>query len=341
MRRTLEMLFRHPLQLLALVLFMPVLGMTIVYFAVRRKYESGALLFALHRYEVIGSTGPESDLTSTPAETQATELTGLLQTRSFALTVVKGIDLASTLHLSSSVAANAQQRDDALVKELSEHVVVTAQSYNLFQIAYTNPDARIAQQIVHSIVENYGPQSLILSAAEGKNLLLSYQQQLQTAQAAENAAADAEAKYVQSHPQIGPTNLSSDPGYQQLNAAFVQAQQNVQSIKNTISTIQQSISASSGGTESKDGNTLYQVIDEPQLPDQPVSRSQSLIAGAGVSLAVALLADVVYLVILVRRNRAIYSAYDLQECVTLPIIMQLPTFTASSVAALMQTAGVD
>ena len=100
MRRTLEAIFRHPLQLILLLVLFPTIGVAIAYFLVPRTYQATASLWALHRYEIIGTTGPESDLTSTPAQTQATALSELLQTRSFALTIAQGVSgLAFSLNL--------------------------------------------------------------------------------------------------------------------------------------------------------------------------------------------------------------------------------------------------
>src|SRR5215831_2159204 len=114
MRRALEVIFRHPVQLLMLIVLFPVIGVAVVYVMVPRTYQSTASLWALQRYFVIGSTGPESDLLSTPAQTQATALTELLQTRAFVDSVAKGIDLAPTLGLASSVLNNPQQLEETL-----------------------------------------------------------------------------------------------------------------------------------------------------------------------------------------------------------------------------------
>ncbi len=329
MKRTLEAVFRHLFRLLLLIVVFPLVGVAVMYFLVPRSYQATAALWALHRYEVIGATGPESDLTSTPSQTQTAALTDLLQTRSFTLKVAQGIDLASSLGLSASVQNDPQQLQDALFHEISTHVLVTATGYNLFTIAYTNHDPQIAQQIVQAVIRDYGTQSQNLSVAEGQNLLTNYQAQLQSATEAEKNAVNAESQYLAQHPDIAssPAKQAADPQYQQLDAARVQAVANVQNIQNTIDTIQQAIS-STGGSSS----TLYQTIDSPQV--LPVSRTKNYLVGGGIGLGVALLADIIFLVVLVRRDRAIYSTSDLQDIVVVPVLMQLPRLTAASVSLL-------
>lgn len=317
MRRTLEAIFRHLFQLLALLILLPVIGVGVVYVATPKKYQSTASLWALQRYVVIGATGPETNLTATPADTQATAVDELLQTRSFVLTVVQGIDLVPTLHLSQSVLNDPQQTQDAIFAELSKNVQATAQGYNLFEITYSNLNPRVAQQIVQAVVTNYEAQSLTFSVAEGQNLMASYQAELQKAQQDENTAIAAETQYQLAHPNA---KLATDPQYQQLDSARIQTQNNVTNLQNQINTLQQAISSQNSGK-----NTLYDVVDAPQLPTRAQSRTKEYLVGGGGGLAVALLTSILFLVILVRRDRTIYSAYDLQGAsLGVPVVMQWP-----------------
>src|SRR5713226_8325972 len=103
MRRTLEAVFRRPIQLLTLLIVLPIAGVALAYVMVPRTYQATASLWALHHYAVIGLTQAEIDLSSAPAQTQTTALNELLQTHVFVDAVVKGIDLARALNLGPSV----------------------------------------------------------------------------------------------------------------------------------------------------------------------------------------------------------------------------------------------
>ena len=96
-QRVLESVFRRPLQFLLLLIVLPPIGVAVVYVIIPRTYPATASLWAFHRYEVIGLTGPETDQNSTPAVTQASALTELLQSHVFALSVANATDLPSTL----------------------------------------------------------------------------------------------------------------------------------------------------------------------------------------------------------------------------------------------------
>lgn len=323
MRRTLEAVFRHPIQLLTLLIVLPIAGVAVEYLMVPRTYQSTASLWALHRYAVIGATGAETDPTSTPAQTQATALNELLQTHVFVDAVVKGVDLAPTLNLDASVTNDPQQLEDVLFTEISKHVVATPQANNLFEISYTNPNPQIARQIVLSVIAQFGAQSLGLVVVEGQNLLASYQVQLANAQKDANNAAIAEAHYESAHP---TSKVTDDPQLANLDAVRLQAQTTVQNIQATINTIQQSI-----GTQGTNVSALFQVLDAPQVPERPVSRLKSYLVGGGAGLALALLASILFLVILVRRDHTIYSAVELQHIAALPIVMQLPNLSPATI----------
>jgi hypothetical protein len=299
-----------------------------MYFIAPRTYQSTAALWALQRYFVVTSTGAQSNLLQTEAQTQASALTELLQTRTFVDAVVKGIDLAPTLGLSSSVMNNPQELESALFNEISstKNVVITPSDEYLYTISYTNRNPKIAQQIVASIITNFGEQGLELSTAEATNLLVSYQTQLAVAQKDLNTAITAETKYAQAHPTQTPNQLlANDSQFALLDTQKTQAQTTVQGLQATINTIQQTIN-----TEGTQTATLYRVVDSPLLPYLPVSRTKSYLIGAGIGLVIAILACVIYLVIVVRRDRGVYSANDLQNLVAFPVIMQLPNLTTGS-----------
>jgi hypothetical protein len=332
--RTLEAFSRQPLRLLTLVVLLPLLSVIVVYFFVPRTYQSTAALWALRRYEIIGATGPESDLTSTPAQTQATALSELLQTRSFALAVAHAVNLAPTLNLTSDVLANTQKLDDALFTEISKNVTVTPQGYNLFGVGYANSNPRVAQQVVELVITNFGYQSIGISVSEGQYILANDQRELANALKEANVAAAAEAQYIAAHPHLTPQDLANDPQFALLHAQRQQAQSNVQNIQQNIATVSQAIS--SQGTSA---DNLFKTVDAPNIPTQPVSRLKLYLLSGGTGLGVAILACMLYIVIVVRRDRSLHTTHDLQKITTVPILMQSPYLAPSVVPLLVKESG--
>lgn len=335
MVRVLEVIFRRPLQFLLLLVVMPIIGVAITYVQ-PRIYSSTASLWALQRYEVIGATGPESDLQSTPADTQATALTELLQSRVFALSVADSTKLASTFD--APTQANLQLLDDTMFTDISTHVVVTSAGYNLFTITYQNHNPYVAQQVVQSVVQKYSEQSVLFAVVEAQHLLDSYRTQLAKAQQSASQAASAVSNYLVAHPAlaqlISRTNVETgalnDPQYAILYSQAQQTQTNSQNIQTNISTVQQELS-----TEGTNSNNLFKILDNPQIPYKSLSRTKTYLLYGGVGAGIALLACILLILVAVRRDRTFYVPTDFLTVTTLPLVMQVPHLNGTNSTLLL------
>ncbi len=321
--RVIEAIFRHPIRLLFMLIFPVIVGLAIAY-VLPRSYQSSASLWALRRYEIIGATGPESDLQSTPSATQVAALSELLLSRDFTLAIAKSTDLASTLQLTSS---NPQLVDDALSQEITKHVVVTSRGNNLYEITYSNPNPHVAYQVVAAVVKEFQLQGEGFSVVEGERLLQGYQSQLTQAKNAADADAKTEAQYLATHPNLTQTgaNPLNDPQYALLDAKRLQSQATLQNLQTTIATINQEIATQSTGNDS-----FFKTLDNPLQPNAAVSRSKNLLVAGGVGAGIGLLACVLFILMVVRRDRAIYTALDLQKATGYPVLMQLPQLSLAT-----------
>lgn len=326
MRRTLEMLFRYWAQFAALLAIPTVIAFAIAW-AQPRQYEASATLWAIQRYYVIGATGPETDLNSTPAATQATAVTELLQTRSFDLAVAKETTLASTF--GATTRADPNKLDDAIQQELSTKVTVTPTGYDLFQIIYDNKDPKVAEQVVAATVDQFGVIATGYSSIEARQLIQMYQTQLGTAKKNSNAASQAAATYLTSHPLANPQN---DPTYSQLYQQAQAAQANVANIESNITQLDQQLALVASGSSG-----LYEVIDPSRANSKPISRVKTLALGGGIGAGVGLLAITLLLVTLMRRDRSAYTPDDLARMTALPVALELPALTPAFITATMQT----
>ncbi len=303
-----------------------VAGLAIAY-TLPRSYVSSTSLWALRRYAVIGPSGPESDLTSTPAQTQVAALTELLQSRDFVLTIAKSTDLATTLKLGSA-SSNQQLVDDTMVQDISKHLVIATSGYNLYEISYTNSNAQVAYQVVTAVVKQFQLQGQSFSTAEGQQLLQGYQAQLAQAKKTADAAANAESQYLASHPELTKSgaNPLSNPQYALLDARRLQSQSTIQTLQTTIATINGQIATQSTGSD-----TFFKTVDAPLQPDTAVSRSKTILEAGGGGAGIALLMCTIYIGILVRRDRALYAARDLQRVTGHPVLMQVPQLSLAAI----------
>jgi hypothetical protein len=329
--RVLEVIFRHPLQIILLLLIPAAIGLAIAY-KLPRTYASSASLWALTRYGVIGATATEYDLTASPADTQVTALTELLQSRSFDLTIAKSTNLVATLNLSAATTSNPRLMDDALTQEISKHVVVTSTGYNVYVISYTNHDAQVAYQVVTAVIKQFDIQGETFSIAEGKQLLAGYQPQLVEATTAADASANTESQYLTAHPAIAKSgaNPLSNPQYALLDARRLQAESIVQNLQSIIASIDQQIA-----TQSANNGSFFRTLDAPLQADAAASRLKNFEVMGGAGAAIGLLACIIYIVVLVRRDRALYTPRDLQKITGYPVLMQLPQLSVATMQVLL------
>ncbi len=315
MRRTLETLFRYPLRWLAFLLLLPALGFAAAYF-LPGTYDANASLWALRRYEVIGSTGPESNLTATPADTQATALSELLSSRSFAISIAKATQLPSTL--SASDRANPQSLDEALYSEVSKNVKVASKGYNLYTVAYTNKNAQVARQVVQQTIAKFSTESQNFSVVEAQHILDGYTTQESDAKKVLSQAVQNEGKYVSAHPTASVQDRENDPQYASLHAQTQTDQSNLQAIQSKMADLRQQIS--SHGANSQVQNSMFNTLDDTSTT--PTSRLKTLLIGAGVGLGIGVLSMVLLMVALIRRDRAIYNASDVHKVSMFPVVIQ-------------------
>jgi uncharacterized protein involved in exopolysaccharide biosynthesis len=314
MTKVLEILFRYKWRLLALLLFPILLSLAIAY-KLPRQYQASAGLWALRRYEIIGATGPETDLTSTPAQTQATTLSELLQSRSFVLAVADDTDLPKVLAPANPGTQNLQ---DALYTEISTNVLATPVGYNRFNITYTNTNPAIALQVVKAVVAHYGTESASQSTAEGEQLLANYEAQLTAAQDSAQKATQKAEQYLQAS-QLSPQQAGLDAQYQELAAQVSEADAIVGTVETEITTIKQQLATLSLGSAGE-----YIVIDAPTVPIRPESRTKTFLLGGSIGLIVGLLAAVIYFLILNRLDQLLYSLAEVQLSTSYPVLVQVP-----------------
>lgn len=261
-----------------------------------------------------GASTSTQDATTTPAATQAAAITQILQTKSFALAIGKAANLASTY--SKSAQSNPAVLNDTIVTDISTHVHATASGANLVTITYDNIKAPVAQRVVQAVVNQYGLSAAEFASSQSKQLLLISQQELQQAQVTATQANAAVTAYQISHP--GAT-AQNDPQFQVLQANATNALWQASAVQRIIDQLNSQTSTVGTGS-----NELFSVIDAPSVGYQPISRSKVLLTGAGIGLAIGLLACIIYIAILMRRDRSIYSVADLQRVTKAPVLLQIP-----------------
>lgn len=324
MRRMLERLFRHPVQALTLFLT-PVLLSAAVLLVTPASYKATASLWALRPFIVIGATGPEADRLATPAESQATAIDEMVQTRSFALAVAHSTHLES--ELSDSTRANPQLAEETLYHAIASGVYVSAQGYNLVIISYTDNDQHIAEEVVAAVIAQYGVQGPALAVSKGQQMIVDNTARLPQLQMTADAAVQAEASYLANHPQDhDPQVAMGDTQYQLLHVQAQEAQAQLTSLQSAIDMSSQNVASLSTGATG-----LFYEIDRPLAPSRPTWNVRGLLLGAFGGVVLGLLAALVYLFLVEMGDSAIYQLPEVERATDWPVLTQLPHLRSASI----------
>ena len=234
--------------------------------------------------------------------------------------------------------ADSQRRDDALFNEISRHVQITSLGNNLFQITYTNTNPVVAQQIVAAVMKYYAVESQKNSVVVTQQLLQTYDMQYVKAEQNKDAAVAAESTYLNSHPGLtstGKNALQADPQYNLLHKQTLQAQTTLDDLHTIITRINEQI-ADQISLRGNGPDSLFRVIDNPEVAKHPVSRTKLFLLAGGIGLGLAVLLGALYIAILVRRDRGVYTALDLQRVTSIPVIVELPALTSQAASFLIK-----
>ncbi len=324
MHRMLEGLFRHPAQALTLFLTPIALSMAVL-LVIPGSYKATASIWALRPFTVIGATGPEADRLATPAESQATAIDEMVQTRSFALAVAHSTHLAS--ELSASTRANPQLAEDTLYHAIAGGVFVSAQGYNLITISYTDNDQHIAEEVVAAVIAQYGAQGPALAVSKGQQLITDDTSQLLQIQATADAAIQAEASYLANHPQDhDPQVALEDTQYQLLHVQSQQTQAQVTSLQSAIDVSTQNVASLSTGAAG-----LFYEMDRPLAPSNPTWNVRGLALRAFGGAVLGLLATLAYIFLLEMGDSALYQSGEIERSTDWRVLTQLPHLRATNI----------
>lgn len=237
----------------------------------------------------------------TSAQNQAQVIQDLLQTRSFREAVaakVAGIDSL-----------------DQVVKDVS----VTALGPNLLGITARAPSAEQAHALVSAVLGEYQQRAIDESRRESSVVSDYYTQQLAPAQAELAKRQQAVTDYVQQNPRMTDAQRATDPEYLTLTQSVSAQSAVVQSIQDSVQSAR--LAAVSGPDSEK---ALFNVIDEPKVPDAPIHVSAAKRYGypaAGLLAGVVIAA--VYLYTIFRTDHTIRSSQDLAG-LNMPVVGFVP-----------------
>jgi uncharacterized protein involved in exopolysaccharide biosynthesis len=323
MRKLLEAFFRHKWLVLLPPLVIPLLVAPIAYMTMPVAYESVVGVW-VDRATYLDPRAQNLPFNTSAAQTQSSQLTELLHTRSFMIDVVQRTSLAPLL----STKAGEGRVADMLDKGVTVTAVPNGTHLLAIRARFTTP--QVAYQVAQAIVDAYTDRNANLLVDQSTSAIGFFQSQLDNTQDASAKASRDLSQYAlaMGYASSGDgTPLSSDvqsvsafdPEFADLQAKAHFAQQQVDQARVALQNAQQSSAAAAQGAD-----VGFQVIDPPQMPTAPVTQLKNVIVFIVAALIIGLGLSTIVLVFLVATDRSIRTENDLVPPVrvlgTLPML---------------------
>jgi capsular polysaccharide biosynthesis protein len=262
------------------------------------------------------------DLGWSPSGDQVGFLNALIHTDDFSSKVIQQTPLAYGLQNPRTV--------DATKKYFWESISITSQNENLMGITVTMRDPTTAYKTAQAILTNY--QQVL--AARGKSVtdqsLTNADQQLKQAEQNLVDAHTQLANYIAAHPnllnQTGTVNslsVASDVNYQLLQQQVADAQASYSGARQAYGDV---VSSEAAGQRTQ--NSAFEVIQQPQMPAEPVHVTLlTRLKLPGIGLALGLLLSGCVAALLILTDRSVLTPYDVLSGLKLPVLGEVPNLT--------------
>jgi hypothetical protein len=309
MAKYLEILFRHRLRFLILIVILPAeLAMACI-FLFPHQTATSALWVDTPAYIQISPSVQGWNQYLTPAQNTVDALDQLRGTDSFVTTLSAKLETLNTFR-------DASERDSVIATAATD-IAIVANGSHLVGLTYTCPRQPICTNVLIATEQTYQQWLDDQQTAQAKVAIDFYTGQLSDAQTKLDSDQTALANYLSAHPNVKPADAAVLPQFEQLT-------RNVNNDLLQVADLQQKLDDTklTNAAVNQTDSTVLKVIDPPRTVGGRLSslpRKQMLIAGAaGLALAV------VVLVLMVWSDRTVREARDLEKFLRLPIVATIP-----------------
>jgi capsular polysaccharide biosynthesis protein len=312
MAKYVEILFRHRLRFLILLVVLPAeLAMACI-FLFPHQTASASLWVDTPAYITISQAATGWNSYLTPAQNVVDQVDQLRSTDSFFRTLRSNLDASNTFE-------SISERDSVLTTVATD-TLITATGSHLVVLTYTCPHQPICTNVLTATIQIYHQWLVDLETAQAAVAIDFYTGQVADAQTKLESDENALTDYVNTHPSVKATDATLNPEFGQLIST-------VDGDKSTAAALQQKLNdtkLNKAAIEQLD-TTVFKVVDPARtiggrLNNLP--KKQMTIAGiASLALAAAVL------LIMVWSDRSTRDVKDIESRVRIPVVVTIPDLT--------------
>jgi uncharacterized protein involved in exopolysaccharide biosynthesis len=309
MAKYVEILFRHRLRFLILLVVLPAELALACIFLFPHQTASSALWVDTPAYITISPAASGWNSYLTPAQNTVDALDQLRSTDSFFRSLRTSLDATNTFE-------NISERDTVLLTVQTD-TLVTATGSHLVVLTYTCPHQPICTNVLTSTVQIYHQWLVDQQTAQATVAINFYTGQLADAQAKLTTDESALTNYVDSHPNVKAADAPLNPEFDQLI-------RNVDGDTSDVASLQQKLNDTklTNAAVGQLDSTVLRVVDPARTVGGRLNnlpKKQMTIAGvASLALAAAVL------LVMVWSDRSTRDVKDIESRVRIPVVVTIP-----------------
>jgi hypothetical protein len=309
MAKYVEILFRHRLRFLILLLILPAELALASILLFPHQTAVSSLWVDTAAYIPVSAAATGSNQYVTVAQNTVDTLDQLRSTDSFAKMLRSRLDAMNTF--------DSQSQRDSVLATVTADTVITATGSHLVVLTYTCPREPICSDVLTATVQIYHQWLVDEQTAQAKVAIDLYSGQLTTWQATLASDVALLTDYITNHPWVSPANATLYPDFGKLNSVVDYDRTQVSSFQQKLNDTRLA-NAAAGQLDS----TVFKVVDPARLVGGRLNnlpKKQMAIAGvAALALAVAVL------VMMVWSDRSTREPKDIESRLRIPVVVMIP-----------------
>jgi hypothetical protein len=214
------------------------------------------------------------------------------------------------------------------LKMVETQVTVEAEGNNLLVVRYLGTEPFLGKRLVEETLGYYNEIATEQGVATSEQSIQFYLNAVETQKARFDAASEQERRFLELYPE--PLPPQRRPAAEQAELVRLGNATNLERVfyEEALRKLEQVRQASSAAVAARTSG--FQLIDAPEVPDQPRLASQALILNMIIGLTLGGMISAAGVVLVTWTDRTVRTKEDVEEAVSVPLVEQVPLLSGFS-----------
>jgi uncharacterized protein involved in exopolysaccharide biosynthesis len=220
------------------------------------------------------------------------------------------------------------QAMDQALKMVETQVTVSGEGNNLLVVRYLGTEPFLGKRLVEETLAHYNEIATARDVATSEQSIQFYLDAVETQKARFDAASEQERSFLELYPE--PLPPQRRPAAEQAQLATLSEATNLERVfyEEALRKLEQVREASSAAVVRRTNG--FQLIDAPEVPEQPRLASQALVLNMIIGLTLGGMISAAGVILVTWTDRTVRTKEDVEEAVSVPLVEQIPLLSGFS-----------